>query len=181
MTFMPMSWFLSVWSVLLAVVAWQCGSLPILQAIALAVSGFVLWTLIEYLAHRFLFHLDLKSKWGQQFIFLIHGNHHADPNDRMRNMMPLIVTIPIAALIWFALIRVLGPSGNAAFLGFVSGYFTYDLVHYAGHQSRSRNRILTYLRRHHLKHHFAVPEHNFAITAVFWDRLFGTQAPHHRR
>ena len=50
-----------------------------------AVGGFLaavlLWTLTEYLLHRFVFHYEPKSDWGKRLHFLMHGVHHDYPND----------------------------------------------------------------------------------------------------
>jgi sterol desaturase/sphingolipid hydroxylase (fatty acid hydroxylase superfamily) len=40
-----------------------------------------------------------------------------------------------------------------------------------------RGRILGALRQHHIRHHYAKQEGNFAITAILWDRVFGTYIP----
>ncbi|MCQ9154531.1 sterol desaturase family protein [Acidomonas methanolica] len=181
LTFMPMRWFLLAWIIVLGVVLSRCAGLPPARCVALAFGGLALWTLTEYAAHRHLFHLHLSSGMGRRLVYLIHGNHHADPGDRMRNMMPLIVTLPLSAMIWSGFVAVAGRDGNAVFLGFALGYFLYDLTHYAAHQWRSGNKMLEALRRHHLRHHYGVPDANFAITAIFWDRVFGTQAPRRRR
>lgn len=55
------------------------------QAAALFVGGMFLWTLAEYVIHRFLFHLDdylPNSTFWQVAHFLLHGIHHYLPMDR---------------------------------------------------------------------------------------------------
>jgi len=47
--------------------------------------GNLIWTFLEYLLHRFLFHLDalLPDKpWALTLHFLLHGIHHYLPMDR---------------------------------------------------------------------------------------------------
>jgi sterol desaturase/sphingolipid hydroxylase (fatty acid hydroxylase superfamily) len=44
-----------------------------------------------------------------------------------------------------------------------------------------RSPVLRHLRRHHIRHHHAKQEGNYAITATFWDRLFRTEIPAKRR
>ncbi|GBQ16086.1 sterol desaturase [Swaminathania salitolerans LMG 21291] len=181
LTYMPMHWFLPVWGVILASAGWSCRALPLSRCFALACLGLAIWTLTEYFAHRFLFHLNLRSRQGKQFIFLIHGNHHDDPSDYLRNMMPLVVTLPLAFLIW-ALMGTLYPNGGAAlFLGFALGYVLYDFVHYATHQYSSRFTLFKKLKQHHLRHHHIAEHCNYAVTAIFWDRVFGTRATGRKR
>ena len=45
---------------------------------ALFLSGLLLWTLMEYCLHRFVFHLlpPPNSHWRITFHFFIHGQHH---------------------------------------------------------------------------------------------------------
>jgi sterol desaturase/sphingolipid hydroxylase (fatty acid hydroxylase superfamily) len=63
------------------------------------------------------------------------------------------------------------------YLGFGIGYVVYDAIHFACHQLPMRSPVLRQLRRQHIRHHHAKQEGNYAITAIFWDRLFGTDIP----
>src|SRR3546814_4613013 len=93
-----------------------------------------MWTLTEYALHRFVFHWEPKSAVLRRFVFIMHGNHHAVPNDPLRNLMPPVVSLPVAGLIWVGMLALIGTGGNWLFLGFIGGYAGYDLVHYACHQ-----------------------------------------------
>lgn len=170
--------FGSIWLLALALtiyVGW--GTAPIPAAIALVLGGLLIWSLFEYIMHRFLFHLKPASAFGQWLIFLVHGNHHAVPVDRHRNLMPPIVSCVISAAVWGLCVLLVGRAGTLLFLGFSIGYVSYDGVHYACHQFPMRWPVLRQLRRHHLRHHHARQEGNYAITAIFWDRVFGTEVP----
>lgn len=52
--------------------------LKILSLCALLVCGFCTWTLLEYILHRFLFHLNPPgdSKFWITLHFFLHGQHH---------------------------------------------------------------------------------------------------------
>lgn len=170
--------FVVIWGIVLAVAlwaSWGVASLPV--SIALVLLGVIVWTLFEYVMHRFIFHLNLKSELGKWLIFLMHGNHHVEPGDRYRNIMPPIVSVWLAGAVWLAFVMVLGPVGSLIFLGFAIGYVAYDSIHYACHQFPMRGPVLRQLRRHHIRHHYARREGNYAITAIFWDRLFRTEVP----
>jgi len=95
--------------------------------------------------------------------------------------MPPIVSLVISSAIWLAFWMVLGPKGSVLYLGFGIGYVVYDIVHYACHQLPMRSPVLRQLRRHHIRHHYAKREGNYAITAIFWDRVFGSDIPGKRR
>src|SRR6478735_11786054 len=62
----------------------------------LFVAGVLIWSLVEYTMHRWVFHYEPTSRWGKQFHFLLHGVHHDYPRDASRLVMPPIVSIPLA-------------------------------------------------------------------------------------
>ena len=56
--------------------------------------GNLFWTFIEYVMHRFLFHLDdllPDHPYALTLHFLLHGIHHYVPMDRLRLVMPPIL------------------------------------------------------------------------------------------
>src|SRR5690606_5061461 len=55
----------------------------LINSIILFITGMVTWTFVEYLIHRYLFHIK-ESK----FQYMIHGVHHEYPRDKERLMMP---------------------------------------------------------------------------------------------
>jgi sterol desaturase/sphingolipid hydroxylase (fatty acid hydroxylase superfamily) len=137
-------------------------------------GGMLLWTLLEYLMHRFVFHLTPRGRLGVLFAYLIHGVHHAFPEDRRRWLMPPIVTVPVAAVLFLVLRLLAGAASPTVFAGAVFGYLAYDLLHYASHAGALRGRVPRYLRQHHLMHHYRVPETRFGVSSPLWDRVFGT-------
>lgn len=170
--------FALTWAAFLALALFASwGATTLAASIFLLLLGMLIWTLFEYALHRFVFHLKLTSALGRWVIFLTHGNHHAVPDDRHRNMMPPLVSVTISAAIWAVFWMLFGPSGSVLYLGFGIGYVLYDITHYACHQLPMRSPLMRRLRRHHIRHHHAKREGNFAITAIFWDRLFGTSIP----
>jgi len=152
-------------------------TVPTLMGLFLA--GTLGWTLLEYLLHRFVFHLEPKNSVGQRFMFLMHGIHHAYPRDPQRLVMPPIVSIPLA-LVSYALLRwALGPVYVAPFFsGFVLGYIFYDTIHFATHHFAMKGRLSGSLKRHHLRHHYNDPEHRYGVSSPLWDYILGTMPPH---
>lgn len=168
--------FIALWAVvlpLIAFAAWGTSSLP--MALLLLAGGGVLWTLVEYALHRFVFHWQPDTALLRQAVFVMHGNHHSVPNDPLRNLMPPMVSLPVGGVIWIAMLAVLGPSGSWMFLGFMAGYVGYDLVHYACHQWPMKGRLARVLKVHHMRHHHLHEPGNYAITGMMWDRLFRTR------
>lgn len=168
--------FIAFWAVglpLIAFVAW--GTADVAYALLLIAVGVTLWTLTEYALHRFVFHWRPASSMLADLVFIIHGNHHAVPNDPLRNLMPPIVSLPIGGVIWLVMLAVAGPAGSWMFFGFMAGYVAYDLVHFACHQWPMKGRLARLLKTHHMHHHHRHEAGNFAITGMLWDRLFRTR------
>ena len=170
------------WAVFLPLIAWVgWGSASFLSAFGLAAAGMLGWTLFEYLMHRHLFHLETEQPALKWLVYLIHGNHHDDPNDPLRGLMPLVVSVPVGGLIWLVSVAAFGRIGTWPFLGFMSGYVVYDGIHYACHQWPMRRGLSAMLKRHHMRHHYVGQDGNFAISALFWDSVFGTRIRSLRR
>jgi 4-hydroxysphinganine ceramide fatty acyl 2-hydroxylase len=168
--------FMALWAVGLPLIAWQAwGTAGPFTAVLLVVAGLTLWTLTEYALHRVVFHWEPGSAVMEQFVFVLHGNHHAMPNDALRNLMPPIVSLPVGALVWAGFVALAGPAGSWLFLGWMGGYVAYDLVHYACHQWPMKGRLARMLKTHHMRHHHLHEAGNYAITGMMWDRLFRTR------
>lgn len=140
------------------------------------------WTLFEYIAHRYLFHLRPKTALGERIIYIVHGNHHEFPRDRQRLFMPPIPSLLLAGTIFsifFAISYLLTGTGNYAlvfFPGFITGYLIYVSLHYAIH-SMPPPKFIKGLWRHHHMHHYKYPEKAFGVSSPVWDKVFGTAVP----
>jgi hypothetical protein len=144
-------------------------------SVATFVLGFLLWTLLEYVLHRFMFHLPpdatFESKLKQ---FMVHGYHHEFPNDRMRLVAPLILSGPIAIVTACLYYVLAGKYWLMGFAGTVTGYIAYDWIHYYTHHFRPTTRLGKYLRRYHMEHHYRDSESHFGISSPLWDWVFRT-------
>lgn len=168
--------FLLTWAVALPLIAWAGWEMSGGGAyvVPLLLGGVVGWTLFEYAMHRFAFHWTSSVPFIRGTIFVLHGNHHVNSNDPLRNLMPPIVSIPIASVVWGLCVLALGGMGTWLFLGFISGYVVYDAIHFGCHQWPMKGRLAGMLKRHHMRHHHGNEAGNFAITTPLWDWLFGT-------
>lgn len=175
LTVVSLGAFVALWAVLLPAIA-VTGALTALTlwAVPLAIGGAIVWSVTEYALHRFVFHFEPRSPVLKRAVFVIHGNHHASPNDPLRNLMPPIVSIPVGLLVWAGSLAVFGPAGTWFLFGFMVGYVAYDLVHFACHQFPMKGRIGRKLKAHHMRHHHIKVGGNYAITGVIWDRMFAT-------
>jgi sterol desaturase/sphingolipid hydroxylase (fatty acid hydroxylase superfamily) len=145
------------------------------SGIALFVFGLFLWTLTEYLLHRYVFHFEPKSAIGKRIHFLTHGVHHDYPNDSKRLVMPPLVSIPLAFAFFFLFLSIFG--GNylpPVFAGFIFGYICYDEIHYATHHAPLKGKVGLFLKHHHVKHHYKDPSMRYGVSSPLWDFVFGT-------
>lgn len=150
-------------------------SLPIPLIFTLFAAGLFFWTLTEYLMHRFIFHLEMKSELGKRLHFIFHGVHHDYPNDPHRLVMPPSLSIPLSALFFILFKIVLGIDWTYPFFaGFMLGYLTYDMLHYAIHHLNFQNYWFRKIKEKHMKHHFLDPEAEFGVSSGLWDYVFGT-------
>ena len=144
------------------------------------VLGLAIWTVSEYLLHRYLFHYEPTDPQMQKLFFLFHGVHHAQPQDKTRLVMPPAVSIPLAlifyGLFWLLLDQLLGAPQwvQPVMFGFLVGYLVYDMIHYATHHFPMRSRLAKYLKRHHMIHHYKEPDARYGVSSPIWDVVFGT-------
>ncbi len=146
-----------------------------LELAAWAATGVLSWTLVEYVLHRYVFHLQIDSHWGRRFHFLLHGVHHDDPNDPSRLVMPPAASF-ILALILIPIFRLIfGPEIYLPFLaGFIWGYLAYDYIHFAVHHFTPRTPVGKFLKQSHMLHHFTEVESRWGVSSPLWDYVFGT-------
>jgi len=151
------------------------GGYDLLQTAGLALTGFVIWTLIEYWLHRLVFHWEPDHPLGSRIHFIMHGVHHDHPNDRLRLVMPPAVSLPLAALFLGAFALTFGlPASYPAFAGFIAGYLLYDYTHYHLHHHVPRTAAGKRLREQHMRHHFQDHRYGFGVSSPLWDAVFRT-------
>lgn len=166
--YVPLILFLS-WQALFA------GPLSLWVFLGYFAMGWFVWTLTEYLLHRYVFHFRPKAAWAQRLHFIFHGVHHDYPNDEKRLVMPPSASIPLA--IGFYLLFSLVLSGgrlNAFFAAFLLGYLFYDISHYALHHFNFKGTYWKKLKKRHMLHHFSDSAKGYGVSSSFWDKVFGS-------
>lgn len=145
----------------------------VLTFIGSLLGGLLFWTLTEYVLHRFVFHFEPSSKWGQRIHFIFHGVHHDYPNDAMRLVMPPSVSIPLATGFYFLFHLVLPAQWVPAFFAaFMSGYLFYDISHYAMHHFTFKSAFWKRLKQHHMLHHYTDASKGYGVSSALWDKIF---------
>lgn len=148
----PLTLVLLVWSL--------THSFNVMWPIAFS-AGFVLWTLYEYLTHRWVLHRTWLFK-------AVHDLHH----DNQRDYIALHPVVTLGGYVGFAII--FGINSSALMVGFSTGYVVYAALHTAFHYAKiGPGHVLFKLKRHHALHH-TIHEANYGVTTTLWDRYFGT-------
>lgn len=116
------------------------------------IVGCIVWTILEYVLHRFLFHLDYYLPDHNVAIFLhflLHGVHHYLPMDKLRLVMPptlfFILETPFTQLA-----HVLFPIAVAN--GIITGAFTFCKSFVCVCLYSMTTRLTVCVIRHWLRH-----------------------------
>jgi sterol desaturase/sphingolipid hydroxylase (fatty acid hydroxylase superfamily) len=138
-------------------------------------GGVLLWTLIEYVLHRFFFHTAPRTSAGIKAHFLAHGIHHFDPFDATRLVFPPLGGLGIALCIFLLLDIFMSTGASMALMaGVLTGYLVYDISHYISHHGIIRDPWFRYLHRYHKAHHHRDPDALFGVSNPLWDVVFRT-------
>eukprot|EP00045_Choanoeca_perplexa_P006577 m.56559 g.56559 ORF g.56559 m.56559 type:complete len:241 (-) comp13689_c0_seq2:1156-1878(-) len=157
---------------------YQALAAPVFAAVL--ATAILFWTLLEYLLHRYLFHVlfSSTSEFFIAFHFLLHGQHHKFPLDEGRLVFPpvsgFMVAFPFYVLFHATLPFAVAESMMA---GTVAGYVAYDLTHYYLHYGKPTLGYLKDLKRYHREHHYRNPDMGFGISSKLWDYPFQTLPP----
>lgn len=155
--------------------AYVIGDMPALNVFLYFIYGLAFWTLAEYVLHRWVFHFHPTSALGKRIHFIFHGVHHDYPKDRLRLVMPLSASIPMATIIYFIFYPFFGEFTLACFFGgFLFGYLIYDECHYAMHHANFKSGWFKKIKDHHMLHHYSDPEKGFGVSSAIWDKIFNS-------
>jgi sterol desaturase/sphingolipid hydroxylase (fatty acid hydroxylase superfamily) len=143
----------------------------VLAGVALIVLAMAMWSLAEYLMHRFAMH---QAK-GRGLASKEHLRHHAERDSVLESWYFAWSGVVLAGFGMGAVAsRVLGPVGWCLGVGWVAAYGLYDWIHWRAHRRPVANPYERFVRRHHFHHHFGHPMANHGVTSPFWDMVFGT-------
>jgi sterol desaturase/sphingolipid hydroxylase (fatty acid hydroxylase superfamily) len=142
---------------------------------SLMLVGVLVWTFVEYVAHRLVFHWEGRGPVAKRLHFWIHGVHHQWPHDRYRLVMPPAFSLALFVACLWLFTEVFGRHGWAFHSGFTLGYLYYDLTHYYLHHGRPRTAYGRRLKKHHMLHHFKSSDNRFGVSSKFWDYVFLTR------
>jgi len=169
----PLVLYLPVVGYMLYLAFWQ-SRLSIPAVAGLFLLGVLIWTLLEYIIHRYVFHYEPKTALGKRLHYIIHGVHHDYPNDARRLVMPPSISVPLAFLFYGMFLLVFARFASSAFAGLVFGYVCYDMLHYATHHFPMKRGMGLWLKQYHLRHHYKDDHVEYGISSPLWDYIFRT-------
>ncbi|RAI00659.1 hypothetical protein DLJ53_15495 [Acuticoccus sediminis] len=152
-----------------------------LELVLGAVYGIAVYSLVEYLMHRFLYHWEPENRFVRFITADVgrhHMRHHREPSDYKAAInavqTPVVILCAVLAL---AVLVMPQPLKAAWLISVVSGSMNYvaqELVHFGTHHMRMTSGLLNVVKRHHMLHHYRNENANFGLFWTFWDRLLGT-------
>ena len=132
------------------------------------ISGVALWTLVEYLLHRFVLH-------HVPYIKEAHDAHHQDQQALIGTPIWISLTIMVVFVLVPLSFVVEQHVAIGLACGLMFGHFWYGGVHHILHHWKIEPGTYLYrLKRHHMLHHHFDEMGNFGVTSNFWDVVFGT-------
>jgi 4-hydroxysphinganine ceramide fatty acyl 2-hydroxylase len=148
-------------------------------------AGVFAWTLLEYILHRFIFHirLELENPKIRELVNASHLNHHAAPRDPDKLLVHVPYGLAVSVLLLGILLLISGSWFSAAGVlsGIWAGFLYYEAVHYRVHLTTTPSGFIARQRRVHFYHHFTNRERCFGVTSPLWDYVFRTQLPRPQR
>lgn len=178
----PLTVFYTAYAVIVLVIAFSTAHPWI--AVGCFAAGCVMWTLVEYLFHRYVLHGHFPPGNGLLRRFLherldpLHWDHHKRPLDgshisgELKDILPLFF---VAAPVSFLFPVYTAP---VVLAGVVQSYVGEEWLHYALHFSNSRFPLFRRLKKYHLYHHSPKGiDQGYGITTPFWDGVFDTRFP----
>jgi len=143
--------------------------------ILLFLCAVLIWTMVEYICHRYIFHYNAKTKVVKKLLYIIHWAHHDYPNDAKRVVLLPIISIPGATLFYLLAYLILGRFYAAPFtFSLFSCYLLYDWFHYASHHLNIDNDYYNLIKKYHLHHHYKNPNKGFGFITTLWDHIMRT-------
>ncbi|MDF1562131.1 MAG: sterol desaturase family protein [Deltaproteobacteria bacterium] len=137
--------------------------------------GMALWSLLEYLIHRFLGH----RKRATNPFAKEHRAHHAKIDYFAPMARKVLLAIPVLLLVAGAGALAIGLRlASVVTAGLATGWLLYERLHLRLHQKGPTGAYTHWAIRHHFDHHFMNPSTNHGVSSPVWDVVFGTyQAP----
>ncbi|HEX6227110.1 MAG TPA: sterol desaturase family protein [Chryseolinea sp.] len=159
-----------------ALLAWSIThtSLSAGTTIGLFILGVIAFTWVEYVVHRYVFHMKTYSDARAKIQYMIHGVHHEFPKDKDRLAMPPLLSVTIATILLLLFRVAMGDFAFAFLPGFIVGYAAYLGIHYMVHAFAPPKNFFKSLWINHGTHHYKNGEMIYGVSSPLWDYIYGT-------
>ena len=149
-------------------------TLSVGQTVLFFFVGIFVFTFVEYMMHRYLFHIRTGTPARDKFQYTLHGVHHEFPKDKERLAMPPVMSITISTILLFLFEFIIGDFVFAFLPGFLVGYSGYLVMHYIQHIFKAPKGFFKSWWANHAVHHYKDQTKAYGVTSPFWDYVFGT-------
>lgn len=142
---------------------------PLAFHFLLFLTGWIVWTWIEYHFHRFLLHP--KTERWKTGTSQTHQHHHIDPAQFETKPLHRV----LLSIFSFVFIYIAYKLNNyfTLFSGLFWGWAAFCYIHYLLHQKWTK----AFIPRHHefhVAHHCKYTDKCFGVSVMWWDILFDT-------
>lgn len=149
----------------------------VIQELFFLLLGLLIFTFIEYIFHRAIYHSGKDYLDEKNWQYKIHGVHHLHPKEKDLLAMPVPLAIFISSVLFILFSILFKNLVYFIFPGFLLGYSLYLFIHYKIHTSRPPKNVFKYLWKHHHIHHHLHDNKAFGLSSPLWDIIFGTMPP----
>jgi len=166
---------ISMWLVLSTLLGWYAFSYTLMTRGTIAtlfLAGLLVFSLFEYVLHRYLYHLTPTTPKRAKIQYTMHGVHHEYPKDKTRLAMPPVFAIFVAGAFFGLFFLLMGEAAYAFFPGFMVGYTGYLSVHFIVHAYPPPKNFFKQLWVNHSVHHYKNHDSNYGVSSPLWDYLF---------
>ncbi|MFQ5802667.1 MAG: sterol desaturase family protein [Candidatus Methylomirabilales bacterium] len=147
--------------------------------------GVLVWTLFEYVLHRWLLHHTRHPLLRKIFWNGFHREHHMylQMKDPDHHGIHIAITFPIILLLLGAVgLATESGWGLAILAGYLLGYCAYEAFHWLFHSGNLESGLgklppIHRLWAAHTVHHLHRADTNYGFITLFWDKRFHTYLP----
>lgn len=145
-------------------------------------TGFISWTLAEYIMHRFLYHKIKDSSYDTGIQYLFHGIHHKYPHDDDRLVLPVVPSLLLVGAFLGLFYLIFQAEALVFGAGFLIGYLIYITIHWSIHKvNPPKSKFFGWWWKHHNIHHYQQHDKAFGVSSPLWDIIFRTMPVDGRR
>jgi sterol desaturase/sphingolipid hydroxylase (fatty acid hydroxylase superfamily) len=179
---LPVTFFYTANSIIMFIVSSRSAHPYV--ALGVYLFGAPLWSMFEYLSHRYVLHgrfkpgKSLHRRLMVKYLNPLHWEHHERPFDgehisgELQDLLPVFAVLGPLSFIF--------PIYTAPMLlaSLVQSFVIGEWVHHSIHFYNFRNPYFRYIRKHHIYHHTSNGMNfGYGFTSAFWDTVFKTRFP----